>query len=204
MPQQSLSELPYYDPLRPIAPQAKWWIVGAVMLLLGAWELSFNRLMMHLPVATAHHVSAAVAALLVTGVTLAVFRLVQRYERHLAHAAVALRRKNEALRALEADRDTGLLNVARDLALVLVDLTEQCEVARGLADPAQVIQTLVRIQQRAHNLQAALRALIDLREEGTGLTEYLPPLLDDNRVRARWRRAGGRMTGRPGSTLEAS
>jgi hypothetical protein len=172
-------ELPFYDPLRPIAPQAKWWIVGAVMLLLGAWELSFNRLMGHLPVATAHHVSAIVAALLVTGVTLAVFRLIQRYERQLARSAVALRRKNEALRGLEAERDTGLLDLARDLALALVEITEQCEIARGLADPAHAMEALARVEERARHLQTAVHSLIDLREEGTGLTEYLPPILDD-------------------------
>jgi hypothetical protein len=117
---------------------------------------------------------------------------------------VALRRKNEALRGLEADRDTGLLNVARDLALALVEITEQCEVARSLADPAHATEALAQIEERACRLQSAVRSLIDLREEGTGLTEDLPPLLDDSRVRARWRRAGGRTTGRPGTTLEAS
>jgi hypothetical protein len=182
-------DLPFYDSLRPIAPQAKWWIVGAVALLLGAWELISHLTMMHLPMELGHRVDALVATALVTSVVLAVFVLIQKYERHLARAAVALRRKNEALRALEAERDTGLLDLARDLALVLVDITEQCEIARSLTDPSHAIQALAKVEERAHSLQSAVRSLIDLREEGAGLTEYLPPLLDDYRRHRKLSRA---------------
>jgi hypothetical protein len=181
MAQDVLRNLPFYDPLRPIAPQAKWWIVGVVAVLLGAWEFVFHLTMMGLPIVTGHRLNVLVAAGLVAGTVLALFVVIQRYEQQLASAAVALREKNEALRALEAERDTGLLDLARDLVLTLVDITEQCETARGLADPSRVTEALARVEERARGLQSVVRSLISLREEGAGLTEFLPAVLDDYR-----------------------
>jgi hypothetical protein len=179
MAQDSLTELPLYDSLRPIARQIKWWIVGAVVVLLGLWDLAFHLFLMRLPMAMGHRLNVLMAAILVAVTVLALFRIIQQYEQQLASAAVALREKNEALRALESERDTGILDLARDLALVLVDLMEQCEVARKLTDPARATEALARVEERAHELQSVLRSLIDLREDGAGLTEYLSPVLDD-------------------------
>src|SRR5262249_17386771 len=99
------------------AGRIKWWLVGIVAVLLGAWELAFHTWFMSVPMVTGHRLNALIAALLVGGVLLAAFRLLQQYEEQLATAAEELRQKNEALSLLEAERDTRLFQLARDLAL---------------------------------------------------------------------------------------
>jgi hypothetical protein len=178
MSRDQLQDLPFYDPLRPVAPQARWWIVGAVVVLLGAWELLFHLTMMGLPIVTGHRLNALVAAALVSGTVLGCFIVVQRYEQQLAAAAVALRQKNEALRALEAERDTRLVDLARDLALILGDITTQCHVALSLSVPGTDRKTLQAVKERAEELPAVVRSLIELREDGAGLTEFLPAVLE--------------------------
>jgi signal transduction histidine kinase len=172
-------ELSIYDPIRPIAPRAKWWIVGAVVVVLGLWELVFHWFLMDLPMLVGHRVSFLMGAGLVTGVVLAFFRLIQDYEQELARATAAIREKNEALRALEAERDTRLLNLAGDLAVALADITQECEIALNLGGPKTAVESLTTIKARSDELQTVIRALIDLRRHGVGLTEYLPAVLDD-------------------------
>lgn len=178
MSRDNLKDLAFYDPVRPIAPQAKWWIVGAVVILLTAWELVFHLFMMGLPMVLGHRLNALIAAVLVSGAVLGFFVIIQGYERQLAATAVALREKNEALRAFEAERDTRLLDLARDLALTLVDISDRCEIALSLSGPPDARATLAEVRDRASQLQLVVRALIGLREDGTGLTEFLPAVLE--------------------------
>src|SRR5689334_6718840 len=105
-----------------MAPHAKWWIVGVVFVLLGIWELAFHRWFMEVPMILGHRLNALIAASLVAVVVLATFVLIQRYEQRVAALADELKRKNAALRALEAERDIRLVALARDLALALADI----------------------------------------------------------------------------------
>lgn len=164
---------------RPVAPQAKWWIVGVVFVLLGVWELAFHRWFMDVPMILGHRLNALIAASLVAVVVLATFVLIQRYEQRLAAMADELKRKNEALRALEAERDTRLVALARDLAVALADIVTRCEVARGLPEDIDAAEEFAAIEARAHTFQTVISAMIDLKHEGAGLTEALPSILDE-------------------------
>jgi hypothetical protein len=170
-----------YDPIRPVAPRARWWIVVTVVTALGLWGLIFHWFFMGLPMVLGHRVNFLVAAVLVTGVILAFFVLIQGYEQELAAAAVALRERNEALRTLEAERDTRLLDLARDLALALVEISNQCEIALGMPDSTDTLGTLSGVKDRADQIHSVVRSLIELRQEGTGLTEFLSAVLEDYR-----------------------
>lgn len=169
----------FADPLRPVAPQAKWWIVVAVFLLLGAWELFFHYRFMGLPMVTWHRLNVLVGASLVTMTVLASFVLIQGYERRLAAAAAALKEKNEALRALEAERDTRLLDLSGDLALALADIINRCEEVRQLPKAFDPVEALAAVESRASALQSVIRAMIELRDRGDGLTEWVPAVLEE-------------------------
>ena len=84
---------PDYDPYRPLAPQLKWIIVGIVALVLGAWQIAFHLWFMGLPMLTGHRLNALIAAVLVAGVLLAFFVLIQDYERQLSRCAERMGRK---------------------------------------------------------------------------------------------------------------
>jgi hypothetical protein len=170
---------PFSDPLRPVAPQVKWWIVVAVFLLLGAWELFFHYGFMDLPMVTWHRLNVLVGASLVTMTILASFVLIQGYEQKLAAAAAALKEKNEALRALEAERDTRLLDLSRDLALALADITYRCEEARQLPKAFDPVEVLTTVESRASALQSVIRAMVQLRDRGDGLTDWVPAVLEE-------------------------
>jgi hypothetical protein len=176
MAQQS----PFDDTLRPVAPQAKWWIVGIVFLVLGAWELAFHLWMMDLPMITGHRLNALIGAGLVAGVVLATFILIQRYEQRLAEAAASLREKNEALRSLEAERDTRLVSLAQDLVLGLVEINSQCEIALGASGPSHAAETLRIVKQRVDDLGATVRAIVEMKQDGSGLIHPLPAILEEH------------------------
>jgi hypothetical protein len=167
------------EPLRPIAPQAKWWIVGWVAFLLGAWELVFHSWFMGLSMVVGHRLNALIAALLVAIVVLAAFHLIQDYERRLAEAARALAEKNEALRALEAERDTRLVDLARDLAFAVANLNVLCDVAEGLPTPAVTVGVIEDLRAHARQLQPVVNSLLELKHDGQGLTTALPAILTD-------------------------
>jgi signal transduction histidine kinase len=175
MSQQS----PFDDTLHPIAPQAKWWIVGMVFLVLGAWELAFHLWMMDLPMVTGHRLNALIGAGLVAVVVLTTFVLIQRYEWQLVAAAEALQQKSEALQALEAERDTRLVDLAADLALVLTEIIDQCEVALRLSDAGKAPEALAAVGARAHELGAVVRSLVEMKRKGDGLTNRLPAILEE-------------------------
>lgn len=168
------------EDLRPVAPGIKWWVVGIAAVLLGLWEVIFHAEFMRLPMVTGHRLNALVSILLVAGVTLAFFRLIQGYEQRLARAAAALREKNEALRALEAERDTRLLDLSRDLALALTDILWRCEEARQLPKTFDAQETLSAVEARAHELQQVIRAMVELRDHGDGLTDRVPAILEEH------------------------
>jgi hypothetical protein len=167
-----------YVPLRPITAQVKWWIVAVAALLLGAWEMLFHVQFMELPMIIGHRLNAGVAAVLVGAVVLAFFVLLQQYEQQLAAAAEALRQKNEALRALEAGRDSRLLDLTRDLALALVDITNHCEIALSLPETGDARKTLADVNARARRLHTVARALLELEREGAEQSHPLPALLE--------------------------
>jgi len=167
------------DYLRPVAPLIKWWVVGIAALLLGLWEIVFHAWFMGLPMVSGHRLNALVSAVLVAGVTLAFFRLVQGYEQRLARAAAALREKNEAFRALEAERDTRLLDLSRDLALALAEILWRCEEARQLPKAFDAQKTLTAVETRIHELQSVIRAMVELRHHGDGLTDKVPAILEE-------------------------
>jgi hypothetical protein len=175
-----MSQQPPFEPsLRPVAPNARWWILGIVFVLLAAWEAAFHRWFMDLPMITGHRLNALIAAGLVALVVLATFVLIQRYEQRLAALADELKRKNEALRALEAERDTRLVDLARDLALALAEIVTRCEVARGLPESVNAVEEFAAIEARAHVFQTVISSMIDLKHEGAGLTEVLPSILEE-------------------------
>jgi hypothetical protein len=163
--------------LRPVAPHVKWWIVGLAALLLGAWELFFHTTYMSLPMATWHRINVLVGAVLVGATVLAAFVVIQNYEQRLAAAARALDEKNEALRSLEAERDTRLLDLSRDLALALADIIFTSEAARGLPRTCDPIAALQKVEERAGELQTVIRAMVQLRDRGDELTDRLPAIL---------------------------
>ena len=148
------------DYLRPVAPGIKWWVVAITALLLGLWEIVFHSWFMGFPMVTGHRLNALISAALVAVVTLAFFRLIQAYEQRLARAAVALRERNEALRALEAERDTRLLELSRDLALALAEILWRCAEARQLPKAFDAQETLATVETRADELQSVIRAKI--------------------------------------------
>jgi hypothetical protein len=167
-----------YDPFRPVAPQMKWLIVGAAALLLGAWELTFHLWFMGLPMVAAHRFNALVAGLLVAGVVLASFTLIQQYEQQTAATVETLRQKNEALRTLETERDERLLNLAGDLALALVDVTNKCEIALTYPNSNDPMETLAAVKARIHELYGVERSLVDLEREGSAVAAGLPSILE--------------------------
>jgi hypothetical protein len=150
---------------RPVAPQARWWIVGSVFVILGAWQMAFHFWLMNLPMLVGHRVNALVGAVLVAGVVLATFVLIQRYEQSLADAAAKLREANEALRALEA--------------LVLLEIDSRCDIALGLAEPGHAVETLRVVKERVTDMSKVARGLIEMKQDGSGLVEPLPAILDE-------------------------
>ena len=91
----------------------------------------------------------------------------------------ALQERTEALRALEVERDTRLLDLARDLALALVRITDQCEIALQFPAAGDATETLASVKAQAHDLYEVQRALVALERDGTGITRYLPAILED-------------------------
>jgi hypothetical protein len=170
---------PSVDPHRPMAAQAKWWIVGIVFLILGAWELAFHLWMMDLPMVVGHRLNALVGGSLVAGVVLVTFRLLQEYEQRLAAALEEVREKNEALRALEAERDSRLVDLARDLSLTIAEVVERCEVALQLPTAHGAPEALAAVRDRAGQLGAVARAMVELKQHGTSLTRQLSPILEE-------------------------
>jgi hypothetical protein len=175
MSQQS----PFEVSLRPVASQARWWIVGMVFLILGAWELTFHLWMMDLPMLLGHRLNALIGAALVAGVVLATFALIQSYEQRLAAAVRALTEKNEALRALEAERDSRLVDLAGDLSLALAEIVDECEVALSLPTKNSTPETLTAVQARAKKLGGVVHSLVELRQQGDSLTRSLPAILEE-------------------------
>lgn len=170
---------PDYDPLRPIAPQMKWVIVGVAGLLLGAWEMVFHIAFMGLPMITGHRLNALIAAGLVTLVIVASFLLIQQYEQQLAAAVRELQRKNDALRDHEVERDLRLLELSRDLALALVDINNKCDIALTYPKSVDSLETLAEVKARATELYEVQRALVELERQGAALIDYLPAILGD-------------------------
>jgi signal transduction histidine kinase len=160
-----------------LAPQAKWWLVGMVLLALGAWELSLHHWRMHLPAATVYPLDALVGASLVGLVLLAAFALIQRREQQLATTAESLRRTSEALRSLEAERDSRLVDLARDLAVVLAEIIERCEIAERLPEAEKASEALTAVKARADELGAIVRSLVELKQEGAAVVTPLPEIL---------------------------
>lgn len=169
--------LPEY--LKPLAPSLKWWVVGLVAGLLIIWQAIFHSFFMDLPMVTGHRLNAIVGAVLVAGVTLAFFQLIQGYERQLAEAAQEYLERNERLRALEAGRDTRLLQLSQELALAIADILWRCEEARGLPKFCDPAETLAGVEERLHGLQTVVQAMVELREESKGLTEKVPAILEE-------------------------
>jgi hypothetical protein len=152
--------------------------VGIVAVLLGAWEIAFHAWFMSVPMITGHRLNALIAAILVGSVLLVAFRLIQQYEEQLAAAAEELRQKNEALSRLEAERDTRLFELARDLALALAGVTANCEVALGLPDARAGMDAIASAGTHADRIQGIVRRLIDLEHTSDGLVDSLPAILD--------------------------
>jgi hypothetical protein len=161
-----------------LAPQAKWWLVGMVSLALGAWELSLHHWRMHLPAATVYPLDALVGASLVGLVLLAAFALIQRREQQLATTAEYLQRTSEALRSLEAERDSRLVDLVRDLGVVLVKIIVTCEIAQQLPEAGKASEALAAVKAQADELGAIVRSLADLKQEGAVVTP-LPAILEE-------------------------
>jgi len=184
------------------AGRIKWWLVGIVAVLLGAWELAFHTWFMSVPMVTGHRLNGLIAALLVGGVLLAAFRLLQQYEEQLATAAEGLRQKNEALSLLEAERDTRLFPLARDLALALAGVIANCEVALGLPDARAAMQAIAAAKTHAEGIQEVVRRLIALEHTSDGLLDSLPAILDayDRERRREATTAAARAAAAPATT----
>ena len=127
--------------------------------------------------ATWHRLNVLAGASLVAMTVLANFILIQAYEQRLAAAAAALQERNEALRKLEAERDSRLLDLSRDLALALADIIGHCEAARQLPRAGDAAQALAAVEDRAQALQSVIRAIVQLRDRGEGLTDFVPAIL---------------------------
>jgi hypothetical protein len=125
------------DPLRPVAPRLKWWLVGAVILLLGAWQVAFHLWFMHLPMLTGHRLNSAVGGLLVALTLLAALSLVQVYEERLAAGTRILWESDQRLRKELAARNQQILDRARVLRQIANDLAGGSETSPGGALPAR-------------------------------------------------------------------
>ncbi len=147
--------------------------------LLAGWEGIHHTYLMGLPMMVAHRVNALAGIVLVAGTTLVFFSLIQAYERRLSEAATRLRERNEDLRALEEARDTRLLDLSRDLALTLADILMVCEEARHFPKTFDPLAALEKVEGRAGVLQAVIRSMIALRDQGDGLTERTPAILEE-------------------------
>src|SRR6266542_140600 len=147
-----------YDRWRPVIPQLKWLIVGVVILLLGVWELFFHTLYMHLPMVAGHEVNVLGAALLLTGALLALFGVIQMYERQSADTGRLLDEKTQALLAHDTQRDRELLDLTRDLALALVEITDRCDSALTFPETVDPLETLAVVKARAQELYQVERA----------------------------------------------
>jgi hypothetical protein len=108
-------------------------------------------------------------------VVLATFILIQGYEQRLSEAAEALRQKNAALSALEAERDTRLVELASDLAVALADIVSRSEVALSFPGAVDAMEEFTAMERHAHEMQSVIDAMVQLRRNGARLDHHLPP-----------------------------
>jgi hypothetical protein len=120
-----------------------------------------------------------VGAALVGLVVLAAVALMQRREQQWATTANSLRRTSEALQSLEAERDSRLVGLARDLAVVLVEIMERCEIAERLPEAEKASEALTAVKARADELGAIVRSLVELKQEGAAVVMPLPEILEE-------------------------
>ena len=165
--------------LRPVAPAVKWWVAALTVLTVAAREAVFHTWLAHLPVMEGRRIDTIVSVLLVAVAALAFLRLIQAYEGRLARFAVNLRETNKRLRALEAERDARLLDLSRDLSLVLTHVLWRSEEARQFPEAFDREEALAEGERLVGSLQAVIRAMIELRHHGDGLTERVPEILEE-------------------------
>jgi hypothetical protein len=171
--------IPPDDRWRLVVPQLRWVTVGIVVVLLGVWELYYHAEFMNLPMAVGHGVNLLGAALFVTGGLLAIFAVLQMYERQTADAGRLLDEKTQGLLAHDAAQDLQLLDLTRDLALALVEINERCDLALAFPESADPFEALRAIKGRAQALYHVEQALVELERDEATLVQDLNALLYD-------------------------
>jgi hypothetical protein len=170
---RSRSELP------PIAARTfQWALIGSASLLFGVWEFVGHRWLMQLPMNTYHLVSAGGAVFWLAVVTGGIFRLIARHERELQRLNAELAEKNEALRRMEAMRDTRLVALAQDLSLSLAALAVQSRVALQCTTNLADVKAFSSAIDQADKMRAIADELLDLKR---GTTASLPSETDRHR-----------------------
>ena len=84
-----------YDRWRPVIPQIKWLAIGVAVVLLSVWEMYYHAEFMKLPMLAGHGVKVLGAALFMTGGLLALFAVLQMYERQSAQRGRLLDEKTQ-------------------------------------------------------------------------------------------------------------
>lgn len=156
----------------------QWTLIGSAALLFGFWEFVGHRWLMQLPMNIYHLVSAGGAVFWLALVTGGVFRLIARHERELQRLNAELAEKNEALRRMEAMRDTRLVALAQDLSLSLAALTVQSRVALQCTTNLADVKAFSSAIDQAEKMRAIADELLDLKR---GTTASLPSETDRNR-----------------------
>jgi hypothetical protein len=168
-----------YDGWRPVIPQLKWITIGVVIVLLGVWEIYYHAGFMQLPMIVGHGVNVLGAGLLVTGGLLVLFAVLQMYERQSADRGRVLDEQTQGLLIHDAQRDRQLLDLARDLALALVEITNRCDLALRFPEAVDARETLAAVKARAQELYRVERALVDLEQDEATLLRDMNALLYD-------------------------
>lgn len=60
-----------------------------------------------------------------------------------------------------------------------MDILWRCEEARQLPKAFDAHETLTTIETRIHELQSVIRAMVELRDHGDGLTDKVPAILEE-------------------------
>jgi hypothetical protein len=179
-----------------MAQRVKWRLAvlaavsgAAVVLIFGAGPL-------RLSIPTSYPVDLLLSAAFVVPLVAAAFLIVRDYERRLADATRSLESRTEALRRVEAERNTRLLDLSGDLALTVADIIYTSESARHLPEACDPMEALQRVETHAADLQVIIHHLVWLREqaneateEPTRILEEYRPLVED-RARRGWRVSG--------------